>query len=172
MPESRHLMIQKLHAILGEIASRRKRQRFHGGLALIAWIGFFISLLCWVNGVPLGNFLPVLLVVLGLSAVSVFLWSRHGLSDPRQIAKDIERKHPALQTSLLAALDQSPDPASGTLGFLQNRLVLDSLASAQRDHWLDLIPRPRLTGLAVLHLVGVFLCIITLCLMSLPRSLQ
>ncbi len=92
------------------------------------------------------------------------------MGDPRRIAKDIEHKHPALQTELLAALDQNPDPASGSLSFLQSRLILDSLATAQRDHWLDVVPRPRLTALRALHLAGAFLFILAACVMLLPRA--
>jgi hypothetical protein len=163
-------MIRKLHAILGEIATRRQRQRFHGGLAITWWSGFFAGLLLWKSGVQVGYFLPALVGILGLATVGVFIWSRRGMADPRRIAKDIERRHPALQTALLAALDQNPDPASGTLTFLQQRLVIDSLASAERDHWLDLVPRPRLSGLRALHLAGALLFIITACVMLLPRS--
>ncbi|MEY3896768.1 MAG: hypothetical protein RLZZ214_2288, partial [Verrucomicrobiota bacterium] len=163
-------MIRKLHAILGEIAARRQRQRFHGGLAIIWWSGFFAALLIWKSGVAVGHCLPALVGILGFATVGVFIWSRRGMGDPRRIAKDIERRHPALQTALLAALDQNPDPASGTLTFLQKRLVIDSLASAERDHWLDLVPRPRLSGLRALHLAGALLFIITACLMLLPRS--
>jgi len=163
-------MIRKLHTILGEIAARRQRQRFHGGLAVIWWLGFAIGLLLWKTGVPARSFLPVLVVMLGLASVGIYLWSRHGMGDPRRIAREIEDKHPELQTALLAALDQNPDPASGSLSFLQNRLILDSLASAERDHWLDLVPRPRLTALRAAHLAGAFLFALTACIMLFPRT--
>lgn len=165
-------MIRKLHAILGEIAARRQRQRFHGGLAIIWWLGLAIGLLLWKTGVPVRSFLPALGVILGFSSPGIFIWSRRGMGDPRQMAKEIEHQHPPLQTALLAALDQSPDPTSGSLTFLQNRLILDSLANAERDHWLDLIPRPRLTLLRALNLTGAFLFIITACVMLLPRAVK
>ena len=163
-------MIRKLHTILGEIAARRQRQRFHGGLAITWWLGLIIAILFWKTGFHVRVFLPILGVFLALVSIGIFLWSRRGMGDPRIIAKEIEHKHPELQTALLAALDQNPDPASGSLTFLQNRLVLSSLASAERDHWLDIVPRPRLTGLRLLHLTGAFFLLLAVAVMLLPRS--
>jgi hypothetical protein len=163
-------MIWKLNAILNHLAARRQRQRFHGGLAITWWLGFAAGLLLWNAGVPARSFLPVLGLLLLVATAGIFIWSRRGMGDPRQMAKEIERKHPELQTELLAALDQNPDPASGSLTFLQNRVIVDSLASAERDHWLDLVPRPRLTALRALHLTGAFLFIITACVMLFPRA--
>jgi hypothetical protein len=163
-------MIEKLHAVLGEIAARRQRQRFHGGLAITWWLGLLLGLLLWKTGLPPRAFLPVLAVVLVVVSVAIHIWSRRGMGDPRRIAKDIEHKHPALQTELLAALDQNPDPSSGSLSFLQSRLIIDSLATAERDQWLDSVPRPRLTALRALHLAGAFLFILTASVMLLPRA--
>lgn len=165
-------MIRKLHAILNDIAARRQRQRFHGGLAIAWWLGLVLGLLLWKTGVPARAFLPVLGAVLLSATLGILIWSRRGMGDPRRIAKDIEHKHPALQTALLAALDQNPDPGSGSLSFLQNRLILDSLATAERDHWLDIVPRPRLTALRALHLAGAFLFLIAACVMLLPRNVK
>ncbi len=163
-------MIRKLHTILGEIAARRRRQRFHLGLAVTWWLAFLLGLVLWKTGVPARIYLPALGMAVLLASFGIFIWSRRGMGDPRRIARDIEHKHPALQTELLAALDQHPDPVSGSLSFLQSRLVLDSLAVAQRDQWIDLVPRPRLTALRTLHLAGALFFILAACFMLLPRS--
>ena len=161
-------MIEKLHVILRDIAARRSCQRFNGGLAITWWLGIVVGWLLWKNGVPVGTLAPTLAVILLAASVGIFFWSRRGLDDPRRIAKEIEAKHPELETGLLAALDQKPD--SGSLTFLQNRLVLMSLVSAARDHWIDLVPRPRLTGLRLVNVVGFLLIVAGACLILKPAA--
>ena len=163
-------MIQKLHAILHDLAARRQRQRFNAGLALTWWLGLVIGLSLWKMNVPFFQILLGFILCLFISTIVIFIWSRRGLGDPRMIAKQIEKKHPALQTSLLAALDQTPDSESGKLSFLQNRVILDSLASAERDHWFDLVPRPRITLLRALHLAGAAACFLTALILLFSRT--
>ncbi len=162
-------MIDKLHAILRDIAARRSRQRFHGGLAITWWLGLLIGWLLWKNSVPVRILAPALAVVLLAASVGIFFWSRC-LSDPRRIAKEIEAKHPELETGLLAALDQAPDSGAESLTFLQSRLVLISLVSAARDHWIDLVPRPRLTGLRLANVAGLLFILAAACLMLRPAA--
>ena len=90
------------------------------------------------------------------------------MRDPRAIAREIEAKHPELQTGLLAALDQNL--TAGSFTFLQNQLVLMSLVSASRDHWTDMIPRPRITALRLINLTGLLLVIAVVCLMLRPAG--
>lgn len=161
-------MIQRLHAILAEIAARRQRQRFNLGLSIVWWFGFAAMLLLWRSGVP-GHLVAAGSAVLLLAGPPlVHLWSRRGLRDPRSIAKSIEKDHPELQTALLAALDQSPDPQSGSLSYLQNRVILESLVSAHRDRWVDRIPRPRLTVLRGLNLLGLLFFLAGSCFLLVP----
>ncbi|MES2922706.1 MAG: hypothetical protein V4819_14225 [Verrucomicrobiota bacterium] len=165
-------MIDKLHAILRDIAARRSRQRFHGGLAITWWLGLVVGWLLWKNGVPARILAPALGMILLAASVGVFLWSRRGLNDPRRIAREIEAKHPELETGLLAALDQAPDSGASSLTFLQSQVVLMSLVSAARDHWIELVPRPRLTGLRLANLAGFLFIIAATCLMLRPVAKQ
>ena len=152
-------MIEKLHVILRDIAVRRSRQRFHGALAATWWLGLVIGWMLWKNGISARILAPALGLTLPVASVGIFVWSRRGLNDPRRIAKEIEAKHPELKTGLLAALDQAPDTGAGSLSFLQSRLVRMSLVSARRDHWIDLVPRMRLTGLRLANLLGLLFII-------------
>ena len=161
-------MIEKLHAIIHDIAARRSRQRFNAGLAAVWWLGIVVGFLLWRNGVNPKILAPVLGGCLLVASIGIFIWSRRGLSDPRGIAKEIEAKHPELQTGLLAALDQNP--TSGSFSFLQNQLVLMSLVSATRDHWTDMIPRPRITALRFMNLAGFLLMVAVVCLMLRPAG--
>lgn len=162
-------MIRKLHAILDEIAARRQRQRFHLGLAIAWWAALVLGLALWKSGLPPRAFVPWLLVGLAAAVVAVRLWSRSGRGDPRRLAREIERRHPSLQTALLAALDQAPADNAVPLSYLQSRVIVESLAAAQRDEWLEMAPRPRLTAFRALHLGGAVFFTIALIVMMLPR---
>ncbi|RYD27079.1 MAG: hypothetical protein EOP87_21730, partial [Verrucomicrobiaceae bacterium] len=79
--------------------------------------------------------------------------------DPRRIAKDIEARNPALRTALLAALDQKID---GEPTYLQQRVILEALVSANRDGWLDRLPESRLRVLQVMQTVGLVLLLLAM----------
>ncbi len=160
-------MIRKLHAILEEIVIRRQRQRLHAGLAIAWWSGLLLGALLLANGVPARTVAVTLLPLLLATSAAIWFSSRRGLGDPRQVAKLVEAKHPGLQTALLAALDQ--DPGKGPLSYLQLRLLVESVASAERDQWIDLVPQPRLDRLRVLNLSGVLLALVALGIALLPR---
>jgi hypothetical protein len=160
-------MIRKLHAILAELATRRQRQRLHGGLAIVWWSGLLSGALLATYGVPVRTLSVTLLPLLLAGSAATWVWSRRGLGDPREVAKLIEAKHPELQTALLAALDQDPEKAP--LGYLQLRLLVESVASAERDQWIDLVPKPRLDRLRVLNLAAVALALLALAVALFPR---
>jgi hypothetical protein len=160
-------MIRKLHAVLAEIATRRQRQRLHGGLAIAWWSGVLLGGLLLAGGVPAGTLAATLLPLLLAASAAIWLWSRRGLGDPRQVAKLIESKHPELQTALLAALDQKPGDLP--LNYLQLRLIVESVAAAERDQWIDLVPKPRLDRLRVLNLAAISLALAALAIALFPR---
>lgn len=160
-------MIRKLHAVLAEIATRRQRQRLHGGLAIAWWSGLLSGALLLANGVPARTLVLTLLPILLAASFAVWIWSRRGLGDPRLVAKLVEAKHPELETALLAALDQKP--GDEPLNYLQLRLIVESVAAAERDQWIDLVPKPRLDRLRVLNLAAVSLALIALAIALFPR---
>lgn len=160
-------MIRKLHAVLAEIATRRQRQRLHGGLAIAWWTGLLLGALLLANGVPARTLASTLLPLLLVSSAALFFWSRRGLGDPRLVAKLVEAKHPELQTALLAALDQKP--GDEPLNYLQLRLIVESVAAAERDQWIELVPKPRLDRLRVLNLAGVLMALLALAIALFPR---
>ena len=159
-------MIRELHAILAELARRRQQQRLHGGLAVTWWLGLIAGIFLWRSGVPLGSMAAWLVPLLGFASAGVWWWSRSGLGNPREIAKLVETKHPELRTALLAALDQHPE--GGTFNYLQLRLLVESVAAAERDEWLELVPQPRLGKLRALNLSGIALLVLALILAMRP----
>lgn len=59
------------------------------------------------------------------------------------IARQIETKHPELHAMLLTAIEQRPDPQTGRLHFLQQRVIADTLCLARAHPWIDAAPRWR-----------------------------
>ena len=86
-------MIRRLHAILAEIAKRRQRQRLHGGLALVWWVGLLAALVLSRGGAPVRGLLLALAPPLGAASAGVWWWSRRGMGDPRNVPS--QRLRPA-----------------------------------------------------------------------------
>lgn len=59
------------------------------------------------------------------------------------VARQIETKHPELHTALLTAIEQRPDPKTGRLHFLQQRVIADTLCLARAHPWIDAAPKWR-----------------------------
>lgn len=84
--------------------------------------------------------LPVVLALAGTAMVAVvWLQSSIGRAEPDYVAvaRQIEQTNPSLQALLLAAVEQSPDFATGQLGYLQERVVAEALQHAKRHGWID-----------------------------------
>ena len=77
------------------------------------------------------------LIVLGL-VVAAVVWRRSRRWEPdfRQVARQIEQEHPELHALLLTAVEQQPDPKSGQLNFLQDRVIQQAVAECQKNEWI------------------------------------
>src|SRR4030095_4388299 len=64
--------------------------------------------------------------------------------DYTRIARGIESRHPELHALLLTAVEQRPDPATGRLHYLQQRVLAEAAQLAIRDQWIDSVPDWRL----------------------------
>ncbi len=112
--------------------------------------------------------LPVLLLLAYLLA-----WRgarRHAAGwqpDYGRIARDIEARHPDLHTMLLTAVEQQPDPQTGKLNFLQQRVIADTARLAREQSWIDAVPGWRLGGQTAL--VVVLLAVLTASPWFVPR---
>src|SRR5262245_39297574 len=66
-------------------------------------------------------------------------WIRHqwrsSKPDYRAIARQIERENPRLHALLLTAVDQQPDPATGALNYLQQRVINEALEHNRNRPW-------------------------------------
>lgn len=144
-------MIAKLQAILSDITDRRRRQRLHLGLMVVWCASLVLAALLWKSGMSRETLLRLVVPSALLASAGVYLWSRRVTKDPRRIAKDIESQNPELKTALLAALDQKIE---GEPTYLQSRVILEALVSANRDGWLDRLPEARLNVFKWLQIAG------------------
>ena len=162
-------MIPKLQILLSEIAKRRRRQRFHVALAITWLLVIIVSFILWKSGYSGGKFALGVAAALAIAPVVIRFWSARGFGDPHRIAKSIEKDHPELQTALLAAIEQNPDPRSGEFSYLQTRLLMASITAAERDRWVDRIPQPRLAILTGLNVFALFVFLIFACIFAFPK---
>lgn len=103
------------------------------------------------------------LAVLGIVAVA--LWARVYTTKPdyHGVVKHIAEQDPALHDLLLTALDQAPDPETGKLGYMQQRVLDRALELGRQALWIRAVPDSKLrwaqgmTRAAGLVLVLVFL---------------
>ena len=96
--------------------------------------------------------LPVVFAPAVIAFVAV-IWMRSSLArtetDYVEVARHIEQTNPNLQSLLLAAIEQSPDFASGQLGYMQQRVVSEAVEHAKRHGWVSSVsPRALATAAA------------------------
>jgi hypothetical protein len=87
---------------------------------------------------------PVLLVLLGLvAAIVVVIRNRRRLVNWRGLALALEKSQPGLECRLLTAIQQDAKPGA-ELGYLQERLVRETLEQTSQADWRAAIPSSRL----------------------------
>jgi len=125
-----------LKSQLDPVARRQRRWRRARALAICwavtALIGFALLL-----GRPLlgGSFRFALPLLIGASVLgTAMVLRRIGRWQPdyRSIARQIEQRHPELHALLLTAVEQQPDAATGSLNFLQERVVSEAIAESRK----------------------------------------
>src|SRR5437762_2812572 len=106
--------------------------------------------LCWLGMALIGLLLLVSRTTLGLTAgtavgitvfcaalIAAILWwkNRRRVIDFHWVAEQIEVENPRLRTLLLAAVEQQPDPATGHLNYLQERVITEAVEENRRSPW-------------------------------------
>src|SRR5437773_4815495 len=134
---------------LEPVAQRHRQLRFSIGL-ILAWAGVAagagILLLLqrfagWSTPFTVGALIVLALVV----AAIVWRRSRRWEPDFRQVARKIEQEHPELHALLLTAVEQQPDPKSGKLNFLQDRVIREAVEQCEKHEWLRTVSARELT---------------------------
>ena len=138
-------MITPLLQTTLEPAVRRRRLLRKLGWWTLAFLilAALTALLRFAHGVP--TISPQIIVLASL----IVIWVIHRRAerwqpDYRALARQIEEKHPDLHAALLTAVEQAPDPVTGKLHFLQQRVIADVVARANREQWIDSTPRSKL----------------------------
>ncbi|MBI3416131.1 MAG: hypothetical protein HY043_12605 [Verrucomicrobia bacterium] len=158
-----------LKSQLEPVARRQRRLRLWRELA-VGWLveAAFAGALVfmqWLFAWHLPFIIPLLVSAAAGWALIAAVRVHHWHPDYRNIARRIEQQHPRLHALLLTAIEQQPDPATGKLNYLQERVIREAVIESQRESWLETISTPRLVlaqggqwlalavfGFALLHL--------------------
>jgi hypothetical protein len=160
-----------LKSQLEPVARRRRRLHLWSGLAICwtitALLGLGLLLLRRATDWNLNS--AMLFLAFGGLVVAVIIWrrSRRGLPDFRALARQIEEQHPELHALLLTAVEQKPDPHTGKLGYLQQRVVREAIVAGLGARWADTVSNRRLAWTKGAHLAALAMCVgVLFCLRS------
>ena len=137
---------------LKPMANRHCRLRFCRELALCWAVAAVVALgLIAVRALARPM---VALVLLGAVAGAAVVWvrSRRRQPDFRALARRIELEQPDLHALLLTAVEQQPDPKTGKLNYLQERVVNEAVLRSLIDPWRDTGSRWKLFSWQVAQL--------------------
>ncbi len=151
---------------LEPVARRYRRLQLWRGLAvcwaLAALAGVAVIGIYQLTGWWTSLALPLLAGATLAGAVMVWRGARKMTLDFRWIARQIEQEHPELHTLLLTAVEQQPQDGA-ELGYLQQRVIAETLAHNQKSRWTDTIAASQLIWAQGVHLValGLLLAVLT-----------
>lgn len=131
------------------------RHRLLRRVKFLAWSWFAVAVSAGamtLAGIRLPGalvFVALWLVVVRYALRRADAWS----PDYRAIARSIEAKEPKLHSLLVTAVEQQPDPKTGQLYFLQQRLIAEAIRASRQQQWVDAIPARRWAGAFSLHAI-------------------
>ena len=140
---------------LDPLAQRQRTWRTRRALAICWVVGLVVASALWALGVNSIATLPALVGVLIIAAVLAVRRANDWRPDYQDLARRIERDNPDLHAVLLTALEQEPDPKTGELNFLQQRVINEALAEARKGHWIESVPAARLVRAAAFQWVAL-----------------
>ncbi len=151
-------MRSELRQALDQVAHRFRHLRLWSSLAVCWIIAAAVVVALNVSASRSAQWLAAVAALTaligGLCAVAALRSAR----DRRWVARQIEAKHPALGTGLLAAVEED---ASGRQGFLQAAVIRDAVKHSQAIGWDETVPSWKLRGSQFIHAaaLGVFLIV-------------
>jgi hypothetical protein len=124
---------------LSRIAADYRRFFILQGLSLCWAVAVVLAMillgLFWLGGIIVPYAFQALVGVTAVAALAVaFVRGRKEFA-LREIARQVEKDDPRLNSLLLAALEQEPDPQTGSLNFLQLRVIREALEANRRSPW-------------------------------------
>lgn len=135
---------------------------------------------CWIacTAIVMGYFLAgppsglaIGLLTAGSALAATLLWARSKALPitKTEIARTVEHAFPDLNSRLLAALEQSPDMASGRLNVLQRQVINEALHHSRINSWADAVPATRLRS-ALLRQSAALVVFLAVCSYVWPAS--
>ncbi|HEY1172636.1 MAG TPA: hypothetical protein VGH19_14805 [Verrucomicrobiae bacterium] len=133
------MIAAELKQRLDPILARHQALRRWRGLAL-CWLGVAVLgvLMLWQHKATgwTSNKAWIFAIIAGALGACVTLWKlRKASFDYHWLVRQLEKKHPELQTSLLAAIEQKPDGSNGEYSFLQKRLFKEIGERCEEQAW-------------------------------------
>ncbi len=133
-----------LQSALAPVVARHRTLRYLRAMAawLVAFAILAVALYVWRDrfAIPAVLLFVALFVVARLAARRSNRWEPDYLG----IARTVEERHPDLHALLRTAIEQRPDAETGKLGFLQQRVIAQTLEASRKANWLDSVPAWRL----------------------------
>ena len=155
-----------LRSQMEPVIRRYRRLLRRRGLAVCwgagALFGFAFLLLYRLTGWSSALTLPFLGIAVG--AATLLTWRRTQKWEPdfHQIARQIEQTHPDLRALVVTAVEQHPDPATGKLGYLQERVIREAIIESFKHDWVDTVSDRRLWGMQGAQLAALVLLLFAL----------
>ncbi len=152
------MIASALQVRLEPVARRCRRLRLWRSLALCYGLAALVGLgLIGLHALT-GWWSGALMRLVGIAAfVAAFLTWRRQQKQPVDwlgVVRQIEAKNPELNSLLLAAAEQQPQP-DGKLNFLQERVIEQALAHSREHRWTNLVTSRRLALAQAAHLVAL-----------------
>lgn len=157
---------RRLHRQIEKAARRVRHVRI-----IVAWAGVWLAaaamcgLLLLLNRWTPFYVRPALsaLGVVTASAALIFGWMAwRSARNPQTLARRIEAVYPELRNGLLTAVEQRPSLPGGRYGFLQDRVIQQSLEHAYGNRWERAISGWKLCAAHSFHAVGVAALILSM----------
>lgn len=160
---------------LEPIAVRHRRLRLSRQLAICwasaAFAGLFLIPVSRLAGFNPFVALPIVVIAAGVMALALKRRNEAWQPDYGAIAREIETRHPELHALLVTAVEQKPDPQTGRLNFLQERVVLEAIAESHRHNWLDAVPATQLNWAQAAQTAAfLFFLAVLVCLYQAPSG--
>ena len=142
------------------LGNRQRQLRFWSELTAAWTVAAFVGLVLAFVQRQNGWNSDLILLVIGFLAVclagAVLVRSSRRRIDLRQIARQVEARHPELEGRLLTAIQQEPRP-EGELGYLQQRVIREAFQHSEQNDWAGVTPRSRVLIAQSAHFLSLVL---------------
>ncbi len=142
-------MIEKsLRKWLRPVVNRRKKLLLLRRLAIYWLIAALAGIALITANWLWGWYYPTAIwaLCISIALVSIIAWYRSSYIEPdyKTIARTIEKQNPDLKAALLTAIEQEPEEPLGQLGYLQERVIGETLAHAKNHDWVQSVSQKTL----------------------------